>query len=180
MKQHRVDDAPAGMVAACIGLGSNLGDSARIVQAAFAEIGRIPGTRLMRASRLYRTPAWGMTSQPDFVNAAATIHTRLGAQELLAAMLGIERQAGRERGDDRWGPRTLDLDLLLYGEHVIDEAGLRVPHPHLHERAFALLPLVEIAPSAVIPGVGPAQLALSALAAGDIHALPCADPPAAA
>lgn len=180
MNQRSLDEAPAGMVAACIGLGSNLGESARIVETAFADIGRLAGTRLVRRSRLYRTPAWGMTAQPDFINAAAMIHTRLGAQALLAAMLGIERQAGRERGDDRWGPRTLDLDLLLYGEEVIDEAGLRVPHPHLHERAFALLPLVEIAPMAVIPGIGPAQRALSLLAVGDIHALPCADPPAAA
>lgn len=173
-------DAPAGMVAACIGLGSNLGESARIIETAIADIDRLPGTRLLRASRLYRTAAWGLTSQPDFINAVAMIHTRLRAQELLAAMLDIERRAGRERGVDRWGPRTLDLDLLLYGQEVIDEAGLRVPHPHLHERAFALLPLVEIAPSMVIPGVGPAQLALSALAVGDVHALPCADPPAAA
>ncbi|MDQ3289154.1 MAG: 2-amino-4-hydroxy-6-hydroxymethyldihydropteridine diphosphokinase [Pseudomonadota bacterium] len=168
------------MVAACVGLGSNLGESARIIERAFAALDRIPDTRLVRASRLYRTAAWGMTAQPDFINAAALVHTGLGAHELLAAMLGIEREAGRERGEDRWGPRTLDLDLLLYGEEVIDEAGLCVPHPHLHERAFALLPLVEITPLIAIPGIGPAQRALAALAVGDIRALPCADPSAAA
>lgn len=173
-------DAPVGCVIAHVGLGSNLGDGPLIIEAALRAIGSLPQTRLMRASRLYRTPAWGMTEQPDFTNAVAMIQTGMPAQALLAAMLGIERGAGRERGADRWGPRTLDLDLLLYGDAMIDEPGLRVPHPHLHERAFALLPLVEIAPSVVIPGVGPAHLALAGLAAGDIHALPCADPPAAA
>ena len=175
-------EAPAG-VPAYVGIGSNLGDSANTVRAAIAGLAGLPGTRLLRASRLYRTPAWGMTAQPDFINAVAMIETRMSPSDLLAAMLRIERDAGRERredGSDRWGPRTLDLDLLLYGEQVIDEPGLRVPHPHLHERGFVLLPLVEIAPAVAIPGVGPARDALAQVAIGDIHALPCDGPPGTA
>ena len=175
--------AAVGMMPAYVGLGSNLGDSADIVRAAMVALAGLPGTRLVRASRLYRTPAWGMTAQPDFINAVAMIHTRLSPPDLLAAMLRIERDAGRERcedGSDRWGPRTLDLDLLLYGDQVIEQPGLRVPHPHLHERGFALLPLVEIAPEAQIPGIGPARAALAQVAIGDIHALPCDGPPGTA
>ena len=126
----------------------------------------------MKASRLYRTPAWGKTDQPAFVNAAAVLETELDARALLDAMLGIERDHGRERLDgQRWGARTLDLDLLLYGDEVIDEPGLHVPHPHLHERAFALVPLVEIAPDLVIPGHGRASDLVAAMVTGDIHAI---------
>ena len=159
---------------AFVGLGSNLGDSAAILRGAFAALAALPDTRLLRASSLYRTPAWGVTAQPDFVNAAAMLETGLSPQALLAAMLAIEREAGRDRrddGSDRWGPRTLDLDLLLYGQRRLDEPGLRVPHPHLHERAFALLPLLEIAPDAHIPGIGPARDALAGLEPGDIQTL---------
>jgi len=163
---------------AFVGLGSNLGskhgDSAAILRGAFAALAELPDTRLLRASSLYRTPAWGVTAQPDFVNAAAMLETGLSPQALLAAMLAIEREAGRDRrddGSDRWGPRTLDLDLLLYGQRSFDEPGLRMPHPHLHERAFALLPLLEIAPDAHIPGIGPAREALAGLEPGDIQTL---------
>lgn len=159
---------------AFVGLGSNLGDSAAILRGAFQALAALPRTRLLRASSLYRTPAWGVTAQPDFVNAAAMLETTLTPQALLSAMLAIEREAGRDRredGSDRWGPRTLDLDLLLYGQHSLDEPGLRLPHPHLHQRAFALLPLLEIAPDAQIPGVGPAREALALLEIGDIQTL---------
>lgn len=149
---------------ALVGLGGNLGDAAAIVREAFQALDALPQTRLLRASQLYRTPAWGRTDQPDFINAVAMLETALPPRELLDAMLGIEHQAGRERRpDERWGPRTLDLDLLLYGDIAIDEPGLHVPHPHLHERAFALQPLVEISPNAMIPGVGAASEALAAL-----------------
>jgi 2-amino-4-hydroxy-6-hydroxymethyldihydropteridine diphosphokinase len=161
-------------VLACVGLGSNLGDSAATVRDAFLALEALPLTRVRRTSRLYRSPAWGVTAQPDFINAAALLHTSLAPQALLAAMLQIERQAGRDRradGSDRWGPRTLDLDLLLYGDQVIDEPGLCVPHPHLHRRAFALVPLLEVAPGASIPGVGSAREALAAIASDDIQAL---------
>ena len=102
-----------------IGLGSNLGDSAAVLRAALRALERLPDSRLLRASKLYRTPAWGRTDQPDFLNAVAALQTGLPAPRLLAAMLEIERDAGRSRladRSDRWGPRTLDLDLLLYGE----------------------------------------------------------------
>ena len=149
---------------AFVGLGGNVGDAAAALRAAFAELDALPGTRLLRVSRLYRTPAWGVEDQPDFVNAAAMLETGLDAQALLGHLLAIERAHGRERADDRrWGPRTLDLDLLLYADATIDEPGLRVPHPRLHLRAFALRPLVEIAPDATIPGIGRAADALAHL-----------------
>ncbi|TWI12537.1 2-amino-4-hydroxy-6-hydroxymethyldihydropteridine diphosphokinase [Aerolutibacter ruishenii] len=161
-------------VLAVIGLGGNIGDAAAAVRTAFHAIGQLPGTRAVRCSRLYRTPAWGVTAQADFVNAAVLVETTLAPLALLQALLQLEREAGRERsadGSDRWGPRTLDLDLLLYGEAAIDLPGLRVPHPRLAERAFALVPLVEVAPDAIIPGVGPAAHALAALVSGDIQVL---------
>ena len=140
-------------VRACVGLGGNVGDAAATVRAAFDALDRLPGTRLLRASRLYRTPAWGVEAQPDFVNAAALLETTLDARALLDGMLAIERAFGRERRE-RWGPRTLDLDLLLYGDACIDQDGLHVPHPHLHARAFALRPLADVAPDASVPGQG--------------------------
>ena len=159
---------------ACVGLGANLGDATASVQGALQALDALPGTRVLKASRLYRTPAWGKTDQPAFVNAAALIDTDLDARALLDAMLAIERDFGRDRatdGSDRWGARTLDLDLLLYGQARIDEPGLHVPHPHLHERAFALVPLVEVAPDIVIPGHGRAADLVVAMVTGDIQAL---------
>jgi 2-amino-4-hydroxy-6-hydroxymethyldihydropteridine diphosphokinase len=160
--------------AACIGLGGNIGDAAATVRAALDALRALPRTRVVRTSRLYRTPAWGNTAQPDFINAAALVETDLDPRALLDALLDVERDFGRRRaadGSDRWTARTLDLDLLLYGDETVDEPGLHVPHPHLHERAFALLPLLDVAPEAVIPGRGPARDALAAMATDDIHAL---------
>jgi len=149
---------------AWIGLGGNLGDAVATLHAALQDLDGLPQTRLVRASKFYRTPAWGVAEQPDFINAVALLETRLSPRDLLDALLDIERAFGRERHrSERWGPRVLDLDLLLYDSAVIDEPGLCVPHPHLHERAFALLPLVEITPDAFIPGIGPAGEALRAL-----------------
>ena len=159
-------------IVAFVGLGGNVGDAAATLRAAFAELGALPDSRLLRGSRLYRTPAWGVQDQPHFVNAVAMLETALPAQALLAHLLAIERAHGRERdADRRWGPRTLDLDLLLYGDAVLDEPGLRLPHPRLHERAFALVPLAEIAPEATIPGVGRVTDALSKLADEGIRVL---------
>lgn len=158
--------APA--VVAIVGLGGNEGDPVAALRAALVGLDLLPGTHLLRASRLYRTPAWGKQDQPDFINAAAALETTLAPRALLERLLAVERAFGRVRaadGSDRWGPRSLDLDLLLYGNAVVDEPGLRVPHPHLHERAFALLPLVDVAPDAVIPGIGPVRQALHALMA---------------
>ena len=160
-------------VRAYVGLGGNVGSAEDTLRAAIRAFDALPSTRLVSASRLYRTPAWGRVEQPDFVNAVAAIDTTLAPRALLDALLGIERAHGRERNADaeRWGPRTLDLDLLLYGDAEIDEPGLHVPHPHLHERAFVLVPLCEIAPEAVIPGIGPARGVLAAMATDGIEAL---------
>ena len=147
---------------ACIGLGGNVGDPAATLRGALDDLDTLPDTRLLRASRLYRTRAWGLAEQPDFVNAAALLDTSLDARGLLDGLLALERAFGRERRE-RWGPRVLDLDLLLYGDASIDEPGLHVPHPHLHERVFALVPLLEVWPDAVIPGIGPASGALAEL-----------------
>lgn len=155
---------------AFVGLGSNLGDPIATVHAAIDALSRVPGTRLSRVSRLYRSPAWGHTDQADFVNAVALLDTGLAPRALLDGMLAIERAFGRERRE-RWGPRILDLDLLLYGDSIVVQPGLQVPHPHLHERAFALVPLLEVEPDAVIPGLGPARDALSALACEAIEAV---------
>ena len=161
-----------GPVVAFVGLGGNLGEPAATLRAALLALDGLQGTRLLRASRLYRTSAWGLEQQPDFINAVAMLETSLGAQALLESLFVIERQHGRVREAElRWGPRTLDLDLLLYGEAVIDEPGLRVPHPHLHERAFALLPLLEIAADVAIPGRGLARNAVSRLEKPDIQPL---------
>ncbi|MCY7313778.1 MAG: 2-amino-4-hydroxy-6-hydroxymethyldihydropteridine diphosphokinase [Pseudoxanthomonas sp.] len=159
-------------VPAFIGLGGNLGDAAGTLRSALLALERIPRSRLVSASRLFRTPAWGRQQQPDFINAAAHLETSLPPRELLEALLAIEREFGRERDPaQRWGPRTLDLDLLLYAQTVMDEPGLRLPHPHLHERAFALLPLLEVAPDLHIPGHGAASRALIGLDASAIQPL---------
>ena len=161
------------MTLAAIGLGANLGDAAATLREAIAELARLPRTELLRASRLYRTPAWGVTEQPDFINAVAVLETELDARSLLDALLAIEREYGRVRVvGERWGPRTLDLDLLLYGDAVIDAPGLRVPHPHLHERAFALLPLLEIWPDVAIPGVASVRDCAAEMAALTPEPLP--------
>jgi 2-amino-4-hydroxy-6-hydroxymethyldihydropteridine diphosphokinase len=152
---------------AFVGLGANLGEAAQTVREALQELDALPDTRLLRASRLYRTRAWGVEAQPDFINAVAMLETALSARGLLDALLAMERAHGRDRArETRWGPRTLDLDLLVHGDARIDEPGLRVPHPHLHERAFVLLPLADIAPDTVVPGAG-RVLELAAAMAGD-------------
>ncbi len=142
-------------VVAYLGLGANLGPAEQTVRTALEALDRLPGTRLQAASRLYRTPAWGSEDQPDFVNAAAAVVTTLPPLALLDQLLALEAAHGRQRlPGERWGPRTLDLDVLLYGDRRIDLPRLQVPHPHLHARAFALVPLAEIAPDAVIAGHG--------------------------
>ena len=159
-------------VRAYVGLGANLGDAAASVEHAIARLAGEEGVALLARSRLYRTPAWGVTDQPDFINAVACVDAALPANDLLSLLLDIERDAGRDRAAERrWGPRALDLDLLLYGDRRIDEPGLRVPHPHLHERAFVLVPLAEIAPGLVLDDHGPIAALLDRVATGDIEAL---------
>jgi 2-amino-4-hydroxy-6-hydroxymethyldihydropteridine diphosphokinase len=139
---------------AWIGLGSNLAGPRAQVERGLGALAQLPQSHLQQRSHLYRSAPWGVREQPDFVNAVAAIETGLSPHDLMVALLDIERRFGRQRNADRWGPRILDLDLLLFADRIIDEPGLRVPHPHLHERAFVLLPLAEIAPHLQIPGRG--------------------------
>lgn len=139
--------------AAYVALGSNLDDPEAQVRRGFGALAAMPGTALRARSRLYRTPPWGVVDQPAFVNAVAALETSLAPRELLEALLAIENGAGRSRGV-RYGPRTLDLDVLVYGDCELHEAGLTIPHPRLHERAFVLLPLADVAPDLDVPGQG--------------------------
>ena len=143
------------MHTAFIALGSNLGDPASTLRRAIAALAEMPQSRLETASSLYRSTPMGHADQPDFVNAVAQLSTTLAPQALLAALLAIEKDFGRER-TFRNAPRTLDLDLLLYDAQVLDEPGLCLPHPRMHQRAFVLAPLIEIAPACIIPGRGSA------------------------
>ncbi len=138
-------------IEAALGFGGNLGDPVLAFAAALAAFARHPGMSLGRVSSVYRTAPWGKLDQPDFLNLAALVETALPARDLLALCLELERSQGRERGE-RWGPRTLDIDILSYGGETIDEPGLQVPHPRIAERAFVLAPLAEIAPGMLIGG----------------------------
>ena len=141
-----------------VGLGSNLDGPVQQIEAAFELLQNIPKTSFVARSSLYRSAPFGEVEQPDFVNAAAALLTQLAASDLLAEFQKIERKRGRKRGGLRWGPRILDLDLLLYSDHVIEEPGLSVPHPGIAERNFVLLPLRDLAsdlvPDLIIPGLG--------------------------
>lgn len=139
---------------AYIGIGSNLESPERQVRSAIKEIDRLPDCALMLQSSLYRSAPMGPTDQPDFINAAVAILTTLDARTVLERLQRLERNHGRVRDGERWGPRTLDLDLLVFAGDIIDEPGLRVPHPGIAERNFVLLPLREIAPQLSIPGLG--------------------------
>ncbi len=163
-------------VIATIGLGANLNDPAAQVEYALAELDRLPATRLVARSSLYASTPVGYVDQPDFINAVAQVETGLAPRALLAALLEIEHRHGRERSF-RNAPRTLDLDLLLYGAAHFHEEGLTLPHPRMHERAFVLLPLLEIAPDTEIPGRGRAADWLAACSGQGVSVLP---PPAAA
>ena len=143
-------------VPAYIGVGSNLGDSRARVRAAFESLGSMHNTRFIAKSRLYRTRPFGPVEQGDFINAVAGVLTQLTAHEVLTQIRAIEARAGRVRSE-RWGPRTLDLDLLVFGDQRVDSAELVVPHPGIAERGFVLAPLVDIAPTLNVPGVGRAE-----------------------
>lgn len=160
-------------VVAFVGLGANLGDAAATLRDALAALAPMQGISLVRASSLYRTPAWGIEQQPDFVNAVAKLETTLAPEVLLEALLRLERAFGRDRdAASRWGPRTLDLDLLLYADLCMDSPGLTLPHPHMHERAFVLVPLLELDPEVVMPGRGLARDAVLSVATSEIRPLP--------
>ena len=158
-------------VTAYVGLGANLGDPAQALRAAFDALAHLEDTQLTARSSLYRSAPVGYAQQPPFVNAVARISTHLEPGRLLALLLDTESQAGRVRTFAN-APRTLDLDLLLYGDEVIRTPGLSVPHPRLRERRFALEPLVEIAPDCRIPGLGLARDSLSRVMDQSVERLP--------
>lgn len=165
-------------VRAFVALGSNLDDPCAQLVHAFGELETLPGTRLIAHSSLYRSAPWGYPDQPDFINAAAEIETRLPPRRLLEMLLDIEHRRGRVR-EFLNAPRVLDLDLLLYNGLIHHEHGLTLPHPRMHERAFVLLPLTEIAPDCEIPGHGRAAEHLVACAGQQLERLPRAAVPRA-
>lgn len=160
------------MTRAYVALGSNLGDSRRYLADAIEAMAGLSQTRIVGCSRVYRTPPWGVLDQPPFLNAVAGLDTGLSPGELLDALLGIERAAGRVREGERWGPRTLDLDLLHMEGVRSDDARLTLPHPRIAERAFVLLPLNDLAPGLDIPGQGRVAELLAALDCSGCEALP--------
>ena len=149
------------MVRAYVGLGSNIGDRERMLWSAVHMLTFNPEVDVAAVSSIRETDPVGLEDQPRFLNAAAAIDTELGPRALLDLLLSIERELGRTREGPRFGPRTIDLDLLLYGDEVVDEPGLAVPHPRLHERRFALEPLAELDPDLTVPEKGSVQALLA-------------------
>jgi 2-amino-4-hydroxy-6-hydroxymethyldihydropteridine diphosphokinase len=160
----------SSLVTAVIALGSNIGGPEQQIRRGLLEIGALPHTRLSRASSLYRSAPVGYRDQPDFVNAVAAIETRLAPRALLDHLLAIERGHGRVREFPN-APRTLDLDIILYGDLALREPGLVIPHPRTHERPFVIVPLVEIAPDAAVPGHGRASDLLQGVNAASVARL---------
>jgi len=159
-------------IRAYVGLGGNVGDVEETMMEALMAIDGLPQTSIRAQSRLYRSPPWGRTDQDDFINAVIELRTRLAPRVLLDYLLEVESRFGRVRGEgDKWGPRTLDLDLLVFGEEVLDLPGMHVPHPHLHERAFVLVPLAEIANMLQIPGRGQVGELLALIDSAGIEAI---------
>ena len=157
---------------AFVGFGSNLGDGKALIRGALRGIKENPGIESVRMSGFYRSAPWGMENQPDFTNAAAEIVTQMDPYQLLHMLQAIESKLGRRRDTGHWGPRTIDLDLLCCDQIVVNSPDLTLPHPHLHERAFALMPLLELDPDLVIPGVGSAKDCLSKLPHQEVYRLP--------
>jgi len=158
-------------VAAYVGLGSNQDRPIHHVRTAIAELAALPATRVRIASRLYRSAPMGPPDQPDYINAVVELDTGLTSEALLAELQALEIRHGRVRGALRWGPRSLDLDLLLYGDAVIDTADLQVPHPGVPERLFVLYPLADIAPDLEVPGYGQVSRLLANCAPARIEVL---------
>lgn len=138
------------METAFLGLGSNLGDREGNLRKAIMEISRSAG-KVVASSPVYETEPWGFRSEQDFLNMAVRLETDLGASELLMRLLEIEKQLGRKRTGEQYSSRVIDIDILLYGDLIINENGLKIPHPRLHQRKFVLVPLCDIAPDAIHP-----------------------------
>jgi len=156
---------------AWIGLGGNAEDSRELLSEALRRLGSTAGIGRLRASRFFRTAPWGVLDQPDFVNAVAEVETDLPAEVLLDVLLDVERELGRRRDGTRWGPRAIDLDLLACDERVVQTDRLTLPHPRMHERAFVLVPLLELEPSFVIPGRDSAARCLERLDSGEVDSV---------
>lgn len=143
------------MITIYVGLGSNLGEREALIRGAIEQMGKMPRTRFLKASSVYDTDPVGDPDQPRFLNAVACLETELTPGEVLWNLLLIEQRLGRVRSKTRrWAPRTIDLDLIFYGDQVVEEEGLTVPHPEAHQRAFVLAPLAELAPDLVHPALG--------------------------
>jgi 2-amino-4-hydroxy-6-hydroxymethyldihydropteridine diphosphokinase len=151
------------MPLAYVGLGSNVGDRERMLWSAVHMLAYNPGVDVVAVSSFRETDPVGIVDQPRFLNGAAAAETELGPRALLELLLSVERELGRTRDGPRFGPRSIDLDLLLYGDDVVREPGLTVPHPRLHDRRFALEPLAELDPDLAVPGRGPVQALLAGL-----------------
>jgi 2-amino-4-hydroxy-6-hydroxymethyldihydropteridine diphosphokinase len=148
---------------AYVGLGANLGDREATIRRAVELLRADSDVRVTAVSSLRETEPWGLVDQPRFLNGVAVVETELAPRELLERLLGVERALGRSRDGPRFGPRTIDLDLLLYDGVRLDEPGLTLPHPRLHERRFVLEPLAELDPGLEIPGRGSVQTLIAAL-----------------
>jgi 2-amino-4-hydroxy-6-hydroxymethyldihydropteridine diphosphokinase len=151
------------VTAAYVGVGANLGDRRATIERAIELLGGAPGVELLAVSALRETDPIGLEDQPRFLNGAVALETTLTPRDLLELLLTIERSLGRTREGPRFGPRAIDLDLLVHGDAELDEVGLTLPHPRLHERRFALEPLAEIAPGLAVPGRGPVEQLLAGL-----------------
>lgn len=158
-------------VPAYIALGSNLDDPQQQIREALKRLATLPDTRLVLHSRLYRAAPLGPQNQPEFINAAAGLLTRLSPRDLLFELKGIEASMGRASAGVRWGPRRIDLDLLVHGSAQLNEDGLTVPHPGVPSRNFVLYPLLDIAPELIVPGHGPVRLLARRVAATGIVAV---------
>lgn len=151
-----------------IGLGSNLENPLQQIKTAINDLQSLAGVTIISVSSLYQSPPMGPADQPDYINAVLSLETSLSPHQLLDTLQSVEQLHGRER-KRHWGERTLDLDILLYGEQRIDDERLKIPHPGMHERAFVLFPLAEIAPEIEIPGLGPLQQILPSCPQGDLQ-----------
>jgi len=158
-------------VRAWIGLGGNHEESVPLMNLALSFLDEHSEISILRRSRIYRSPPWGVTGQPDFVNAVLELGTSLRPDELLEIMLDVEIQLGRDRSGQRWGPRRIDLDLLTYQDLVMNSKQLELPHPRMHLRAFVLVPILELEPGFLIPGIGEARRELEKLGRQEVESV---------